>query len=131
MIRKVNANVLFVEDLERAVQFYRNTLGIEVIFTDDVSAALRMEGQDFAIVHLSVGDEMLNETILKEPAGVSHRVMLCADVEDVDSIYETLSAKGVKFIKPPMDKHWGWRTAYFADPDGNIWELRQPLPQEQ
>ena len=128
MIKKVNANVLFVDDLDRAVKFYRDTLAIEVVFTDDVSAALRMDGQDFAIVHVSAGAEMLNETVLDEAKGVSHRVMLCADVEDVDATYKALTGKGVAFIRPPEDKHWGWRTAYFTDPDGNIWELRQAIP---
>jgi uncharacterized glyoxalase superfamily protein PhnB len=54
--------------------------------------------------------------------------MLCADVADVDAVYQTLTAKGVAFIKPPIDQDWGWRTAYFADPEGNIWELRQAIP---
>jgi lactoylglutathione lyase len=126
MIRKVNAVVLFVQDLERVMTFYRDTVGIEVVFSDDVSYALRLEGQDFAIVKASTGVEMLNEDVLAPQAG--HRVMLCADVDDVDAVYAALVAKGVAFIKPPISQHWGWRTAYFADPEGNIWELRQAIP---
>ena len=126
MIRKVNAVVLFVQDLDRAMRFYRDTVGIEVVFSDDVSFAFNMEGQDFAIVKMSAGVDMLNEEVLAAQAG--HRVMLCADVEDVDAVYTALMAKGVAFIKPPIDQHWGWRTAYFADPEGNIWELRQAIP---
>jgi uncharacterized glyoxalase superfamily protein PhnB len=126
MIRKVNATVLFVEDLDRAMKFYRDTLGLDVVFSDDVSYAFRMEGQDFALVKVSTGVEMLNGDVLGVQRG--HRVMLCADFEDVDAAYHTLTAKGVTFIKPPMDQHWGWRTAYFADPEGNIWEFRQAIP---
>ena len=126
MIRKVNANVLFVEDLDRAMKFYRDTLGLEVVFSDDVSHGFRMEGQDFALVKVSTGVEMLNEEVLGVQRG--HRVMLCADFEDVDAAYQKLTAKGVAFIRPPMDQHWGWRTAYFADPEGNIWEFRQAIP---
>jgi lactoylglutathione lyase len=128
MIRKVNAVVLFVQDLEKSMQFYRDTLGLEVVFSDDVSFAFRMENQDFALVKVSAGVEMLNEQVLVSQSGVSHRVMLCADVADVDAIHKTLTAKGVTFIKPPIDQHWGYRTAYFADPEGNIWELRQSIP---
>jgi uncharacterized glyoxalase superfamily protein PhnB len=128
MIRKVNAVVLFVEDMDRAVTFYRDTLGLEVVFSDAVSYAFHLEGQDFALVKRSEGMKMLNEAVLAVHQEASHQVMLCADVEDVDAVYNTLTAKGVVFIKPPIDQHWGWRTAYFADPEGNIWELRQSIP---
>jgi lactoylglutathione lyase len=128
MIRKVNATVLFVEDLDRAMRFYRDTLDLDVVVSDDVSFAFRMEGQDFALVKVSAGVEMLNAEVLAAHQTASHRVMLCADVDDADTAYRTLTAKGVAFIKPPIDQPWGWRTAYFADPDGNIWELRQSIP---
>ncbi len=128
MIRKVNAAVLYVEDLEQAMTFYRDTLGLDVGFSDDVSYAFQMEGQDFALVHVSAGVEMLNAEVLGAGEGAGHRVMLCADVDDVDAVYQSLTAKGVAFIKPPVDQHWGWRTAYFADPEGTIWELRQAIP---
>jgi lactoylglutathione lyase len=127
MIRKVNAVVLFVQELDRSMTFYRDTLGLEVVVSDDVSFAFRMEGQDFAIVALSAGVNMLNEEVLALKQGAGHRVMLCADLEDVDATYESLTAKGVIFIKPPIDQPWGWRTAYFADPEGNIWELRESI----
>jgi lactoylglutathione lyase len=57
----------------------------------------------------------------------SPRVLLAAGVEDVDAAYETLSAKGVRFLRPPTDQPWGLRTAYFADPEGNPWEINQPI----
>ncbi|MBZ0290518.1 MAG: VOC family protein, partial [Anaerolineae bacterium] len=105
-----------------------DTLGVEVVFSDDTSYALRMEGQDFAIVKLSAAVEMLNEDVLALRQGIGHRIMLCADFDDVDAAYQTLVARGVQFIHPPTDQPWGWRAAYFADPAGNIWEFRQSIP---
>jgi uncharacterized glyoxalase superfamily protein PhnB len=35
--------------------------------------------------------------------------------------------RGVAFTKPPVDQEWGYRTVYFADPEGNIWEFRQTI----
>lgn len=128
MISKVNAVVLFVQDLDQMMTFYRDTLGLEVVVSDEVSFAFRMEGQDFALVKRSAGVEMLNEELLAMQHGAARPVMLCADMSDVDAVYHTLTAKGVAFIKPPIDQDWGWRTAYFADPEGNIWELRQSIP---
>ncbi len=131
MIRKVSAAVLFVEDLEACMKFYRDKMGLEVVFSDDTSYAFRMDDQDFALVKLSAGVEMMNEEVLSVQQNGGRRVLLCADVEDADTAYKTLTDRGVTFIKPPISQVWGWRTAYFADPEGNLWELRQPVPVKQ
>jgi uncharacterized glyoxalase superfamily protein PhnB len=55
------------------------------------------------------------------------RVVLAAGVEDVDAVYETLKAKGVTFLRTPTDQPWGLRTAHFSDPEGNLWEINQPI----
>jgi catechol 2,3-dioxygenase-like lactoylglutathione lyase family enzyme len=38
-----------------------------------------------------------------------------------------LLAHGVKLLNGPIDRPWGRRTAAFADPAGNTWEVAQPL----
>jgi hypothetical protein len=55
------------------------------------------------------------------------RVVLAAGVKDVDAAYEELKAKGVTFLRPPTDQPWGLRTAHFADPEGNLWEINQSI----
>lgn len=128
MIRKVDAAVLFVQDLDRCMRFYRDKLGLEVVFSDEVSFAFRMEGQDFALLQVKAAIEMLGEEAVSLNTGAGQHVMLCADVEDADAVYQTFKSRGVEFIKPPVDQPWGWRTAYFADPEGHLWEIRQSIP---
>ena len=41
--------------------------------------------------------------------------------------YQQLKARGVEFLRPPADQPWGLRTSYFADPDGNFWEINSPV----
>ena len=48
-------------------------------------------------------------------------------VTNVDAAYQALSAKGVRFLRPPTDQPWGLRTAYFADPEGNLWEINHSI----
>ena len=131
LIRMVNGVVLFVQDLERCVAFYRDTVGLEVVFSDPVSVAFKMEGQDFLLLEVAAAAEMVGEEALGQHKGAGHEVLLCADVEDVDAAYETLTAKGIAFIRPPKDQAWGLRTAYFADPQGHLWELRHTLASAQ
>jgi lactoylglutathione lyase len=130
MIRKVDAVVLFVQDLEKCMMFYRDTLEFPVTANDDVSFAFRLEDQDFVVLKTSAAVEMVGEEALSLHDGVAHRVLLCAGVENVDASYEALTAKGITFIKPPVSQAWGRRTAYFADPEGNLWELWHSLPSE-
>ena len=123
MIRKIDAAVLFVQDLNTCMLFYRDRLGLPITFSDDVSFAFRLEEQDFVLLKRSAAIAMIGEEALSFHNQPAHRVLLCVGVDNVDSVYEALTAKGVTFIKPPISQAWGRRTAYFADPEGNLWEL--------
>jgi uncharacterized glyoxalase superfamily protein PhnB len=81
----------------------------------------------FFLLEISGAARMVSSETLELSIEGGPRVLMAAGVEDVDAAYETLSAKGVKFLRPPIDQPWGLRTAYFADPEGNLWELNQPI----
>lgn len=124
---KITATVVFVDDLEGCRAFYRDVLGFTETFTDSVSVAFRVDEHDFVLLKTSEAAQMISaEAVsLGHPGG--HRVLLCAHATDIDATYDALREKGLVFIKPPVDQDWGRRTAYFADPEGNLWELWQPL----
>ncbi len=126
MINNVDAMVLFVEDKNRCATFYRDILGAKVIFSDDASYLFQFGKLDFIVLQMPSAVEMVGAEAIGQGAG--HRVLLCAGVENVDTAYQELTAKGLKFIKPPVDQAWGRRTCYFADPEGNLWELFHILP---
>lgn len=42
---------------------------------------------------------------------------------EVDEIVASLSSKGVNILKQPQKAFWGGYHAYFADPEGNPWEV--------
>lgn len=130
MFRRVNAVVLFVQDFEKSLAFYRDTLGLPVAQLEADFVAFKMDDQDFALLGMSEAAKMVNVELAEFKSGGADRMLLCADVENVDTAYETLKAKGVVFTKAPVDQPWGIRAAYFRDPDGKIWELRQFLPRE-
>ena len=64
---------------------------------------------------------------LEPQSGKVDRVLLCTRADNVDAAYETLTAKGVEFTQPPIDQYWGLRTAFFKDPEGNIWEIAHSI----
>ena len=127
MFQRIAATVLFVRDLARCVTFYRDVLGLQVTESTHELASFHMENVYFLLLEVSAAAHMVSEdaSVLKIEGGP--RGMLAAGVEDVDAAYEALKAKGVTLLRPPTTQSWGLRTAYFADPEGNIWEINQPV----
>ncbi len=130
MFRKITAAVIFVKDIARCEAFYRDILGLQVIDRNPTFVAFKMEDQDFALSELSDTAQWISEEAVEPHKEGAHRVLLCARLDNVDAAYEALTAKGVSFIKPPTDQPFGLRTAYFTDPEGNIWEIAHPIPKQ-
>ena len=121
------ATGLFVRDLARCTAFYRDTLGLQVQENTPDSVSFHMENVYFLLLEVSAAAHMISEEALELKIEGGPRLLLAAGVEDVDAAYEELKAKGVTFLRPPTNQPWGLRTAYFADPEGNLWEINQPL----
>jgi lactoylglutathione lyase len=130
MFNKISAAVIFVKDFARCEAFYRETLGLQVVDRNPGFVAFKMADQDFALSELSDAAQWISEdAILPDKDGVC-RVLLCAVIDNVDAAYADLKAKGVNCIRPPEDQHYGLRTAYFADPEGNIWQIGHKIPKQ-
>ena len=43
--------------------------------------------------------------------------------EQVDTTIEEIRKAGGRILREPSDAFWGGRTAYFADPENNLWEI--------
>jgi lactoylglutathione lyase len=129
MFDNIMAIELLVRDLAKCTTFYRDTLGLQVHESESTSnsVSFQMGNAYFFLLEISGAARMVSSETLELSIEGGPRVLMAAGVEDVDAAYETLSAKGVKFLRPPIDQPWGLRTAYFADPEGNLWELNQPI----
>jgi catechol 2,3-dioxygenase-like lactoylglutathione lyase family enzyme len=118
---------LFVEDLPATKAFYQKVFGLAVIYEDDVSAVVRLEN---LIINLLQASEAPG---LVEPAAVAGpeaggRFLLTIKVDDARATCAELEREGVKLLNGPIDRPWGRRTAAFADPAGNVWEIAQEIP---
>ena len=149
-IEWMNHTGFVVEDMERALRFYRDLLG----FTEERNAVLEGEyvsqlvGYDDAklhVVYLGLGDmrhaiellQYLNPvggsvaTTERNSVGAAHLGII---VEDVDTMYSELSANGVRFVNPPIlrpdaEYPWARKACYLQDPDGNWLEfIERPPP---
>ena len=127
MFHRLVATVVFVRDLATCIAFYRDTLGLEMQTSDAHSAAFKLENVYFLLLEVSAAADLIGAQAdaLKREGGP--RGLLAAEVKDVDAAYETLKARGVTLLRPPTNQAWGLRTAHFADPEGNLWEIHQPI----
>ncbi len=111
----INLGVL---DYPRAVAFYRDIIGLELMFADEgfQFARFKAGGVEFAVVG---GPEVkkVREGKPENHTGIGFRV------PDVDAKHRELAAKGVRFTMTPSKQPWGGYMAMFADPDGNVFYL--------
>ena len=123
MISKVNATLLMVKDFEASVKFYRDVLEFKIGDTSDGFMTFDIDDYTLAILDISMAAEMISEEAIQPSQDFIPRSLFAVFLDDADAEYERLKAKGVTFIKPPTTQPWGQRTAYFVDPDRNIWEI--------
>ena len=147
MQARIDIITLAVADLERALGFYRDGLGLEsrgVIGTefagDDVEPAgaiALFELRGGMILCLYPRTELAKDA--KVPLGppktgefsIGHAV---ASKAEVDAVLTQAQAAGAKLTDRPHDRPWGIYSGYFRDPDGHLWEIlynpRLVRPQE-
>jgi lactoylglutathione lyase len=116
---------ILTDDVPRLVAFYRDVLGFGV--TDDMQSYVefRSEGVRFSICTRETMYEATGDDSFRQPAS-GQQFELAFPVPDaaaVDELYDELVARGATGIKEPADMPWNQRTAFFADPDGNIHEI--------
>jgi lactoylglutathione lyase len=122
---------IFTENLEKMIAFYRDVVGFEVAFEMGQYVEFKNEGVRFSICALDVMVQTVNHPSFKQPRS-GQPFELAFDVgspEQVDHVYTELTGKGAAPIQAPADMPWKQRTAFFADPDGNVHEIFADFPQ--
>ena len=132
MIHKIEAVVLFVQDLTGCTAFYRDTMALPYKGSDPGHAAFELQdGVLLVLLSRQGATEVLGTEVTALKVEGGPRGYIAMSVADVDGAYEELTARGVTFVQPPTDKWWGLRMAHFTDPEGNLWEITQPSVSKQ
>lgn len=119
VIQGGNATI-FVSDMQRAVSFYRDTLGLDLVFqAGDHWAEIDAGGG----LHLGLHPASARNPAPGTPGGIT--VGLAVD-EPIAQVVATLEQRGVIFHGPVVDEG-RLALAFFADPDGNPLYLAETL----
>ena len=133
---RIHVVTLAVDDLERALAFYRDGLGFEspgIIGTEFVSdasnaggAAAMFDLEGGLMLSLYGRDDLAKDAgipIGTASSGAFSLGHLVPNREDVDAVLAEAVAAGAEQIGEPHDRPWGIYSAYFRDPDGHLWEI--------
>jgi uncharacterized protein len=133
---RIDVITLAVADLDRALAFYRDGLGLEsrgVVATefegDDVTPAGAIAMFDLGsglILALYPRNELAKDANVASAApktgefSIGHLVSSRAEV---DALLSQAQAAGATLTDQPHDRPWGIYSGYFRDPDGHLWEV--------
>jgi lactoylglutathione lyase len=124
---RVDYVILYVGDLDRAISFYRDVIGLPFKFTQSGYAEFATEGTKFALYDRSG----LPALIGRDGTDAEATMEVAFLVDDVDREARRLREAGVAVLSGPVDRPWGQRTLHVLDPDGHVVELAQELPANQ
>ena len=141
MKARITVITLGVDDLDRALSFYRDGLGL---------ATKGIVGAEFEHGAVAFFDLQSGLKLAIWPrASISHDSGLpverpgatdltlghnVASRAEVDAVMEQAEAAGATIVKPAHETFWGGYAGYFQDPDRHLWEVvwnPDLLPQDE
>jgi catechol 2,3-dioxygenase-like lactoylglutathione lyase family enzyme len=121
-----------VNDPDLALDFYRDTLGLEV--RNDVAnggfrwitvGAGEQPGVDLVLTNYLAGTPEDGEAMVALVAkGAMNGVHFRTD--DLDGMFEKLLSAGAEVVQEPTEQFWGTRDCAVRDPSGNLVRIDQP-----
>ena len=127
---RITVITLGVDDLDRALAFYRDGLGLPTqgiigrefehgaVAFFDLQAGLKLAIWPRASIAHDTG--LPRTPVSPTEFTIGHNV---ADKQAVDTVMEQAQRAGARIVKPAHDTFWGGYAGYFQDPDGHLWEV--------
>ena len=121
---------LGVDDLERAVAFYRDGLGFPtqgIVGTEHEHGAVAFFTLEGGLrLALWPRASLAADSGLPLAGTGAHEVALAHNVESrgaVDAVLGEAVRAGARLVKAAQDTFYGGYAGYFQDPDGHLWEV--------
>jgi catechol 2,3-dioxygenase-like lactoylglutathione lyase family enzyme len=115
-VERISAVTLTVASMQNSVRFYRDVLGMEIIYGGEGGyfSSLRTKNANAPILNLEQGDS------------VTRWGRMIFYVADVDAFWDYLREKGFH-PEIPRDASWGERYFHMSDPEGHELSFSRPL----
>ena len=100
-VKQINHVAVVVDDMEKALSFWRDALGMELHGLREVPAEksqvafLPLPGSEVELVKPTTDDSGIAKYLAKRGPGMHH---LCLEVDDIEGMISQLRSKGVRLI---------------------------------
>ena len=100
-VKQINHVAVVVEDMDKALSFWRDALGMELHGVRDVHAEksqvafLPLPGSEVELVQPTTDDSGIAKYLLKRGPGLHH---ICLEVDDIEGMMSQLKSRGVRLI---------------------------------
>lgn len=135
-IRRIDHIAIVVEDIEAALGFWRDALGLELHHVEDapeqgsVVAFLPSGDSEIELVKPTSADSGVGRYLNKRGPGLHH---ICFEVDDIEAALADLQARGVRLIDTAPQIGTGGKRVAFIHPEsthGVLVELYELTPYE-
>ncbi len=127
---RITLITLGVDDLERAVAFYRDGMGLPtqgIVGRKFEHGAVAFFGLQSGLkLALWSRDDLAHDTRLTKMPRSATEMSLGHNVgsqADVDAVMAQAKRAGARIVKPAATTFWGGYAGYFQDPDEHLWEV--------
>lgn len=133
----IDTVAIVVSDLKKAIAWYRDVLGLRVAYIGPNTAEADPKAEGTAEnpghwVELGPGRPQtrvhlcfMGGSVEPGPSGITFLT------DDIQADYQRMRRKGVRFIMTPEKMEWGEWIGQFVDPDGNEFDLKQPISPDE
>ena len=131
MVQRLVHVSLLVDDYDKAIDFYTQTLNFKLVEDTVLSESKRWViisppgSEGCCLLLAKAANEEQSSRIGNQTGG---RVFLFLQTDDFKRDFKNLQSKGVSIIRGPVIENYG-TVAVFADLYGNLWDLIEPTPQ--
>ena len=111
---------LFVADISASCAFYVDKLGFTVVFVYGDPPNYGQVTRDGAHLNLRVVGEPVFAGDVQEREELLSASLTLATADEIERLFATYQAAGVRFLEELKIAPWGARTFIVRDPDGNL-----------
>jgi len=119
-IRRINHVALLVDDIEQALEFWRDVLGLELAHVEDapdqgsIVAFLSTGDQEVELVKPTTESSGIARYLERRGPGLHH---ICLEVDDIQECLAQLKSRGVRLINPEPTVGTGGKRIAFIHPE--------------
>jgi catechol 2,3-dioxygenase-like lactoylglutathione lyase family enzyme len=111
---------LFVTDIKRSCEFFREKLGFSLVFSYGKPPYYAQVGRDAACLNLRYVERAVIEATVREQEELLSASMTVATADEIKLLFLEFQSAGAAFHQTLKKQPWGARNFVVRDPDGNL-----------